>query len=91
MNNVEIIEIKTFNSKKFFLYIQVTLSILLLIAGVITLFFNNDFMPVVYILLSLVLFLMAWNNLKIYKRKNVSILYGIFGIITLISFIMELL
>lgn len=91
MNNVEVVEIKSFNSKKVFLYLQVFLSVLLLIFGIITMFFNKDFMIGVYLLLSLVLFMMAWNNFKIYKRKYISILYTIFGIITLVSFILELI
>lgn len=91
MNNVEVVEIKSFNSKKVLLYLQVFLSILLLIFGIITIFFNSDFMLGVYILLSLVLFMMAWNNYTIYKRKYVSILYTLFGFITLISFILELI
>lgn len=91
MNNVEVIEIKSLNYKKIALYTQIVLSLLLLIFGVITMFFNSDFMPVVYILLSLVLFIMAWNNYKIYKRKYITVIYLLFGIVTLISFILELL
>jgi 4-amino-4-deoxy-L-arabinose transferase-like glycosyltransferase len=91
MNNVEVIEIKNFNLKRFTLYLQIFLSILLLIFGIITMFFNQDFLMVVYILLSLVLFTMAWNNHKIHKRKYMTILYIMFGFVTLVSFIVEIL
>lgn len=91
MNNVEIVEIKSFNSKKFTLYLQIVLSILLLVFGIIAMFFNSNFIPLAYLLLSLVLFVMAWNNLKIHNRKYMTIVYILFGIVTLISFITELL
>lgn len=91
MNNVEIVEIKSFNSKKFTLYLQIVLSILLLVFGIIAMFFNSKFIPLAYLLLSLVLFVMAWNNFKIHNRKYMTIVYILFGIVTLISFITELL
>ncbi len=91
MNSVKIIEVKTHDMKVLTLYLQIILTVLLAIFGVITLFFNEDMLTVVYFLLSGILFLMAWNNHKFYKHKYLTIIYMLFGILTLTSGIVELL
>ena len=91
MNNVKVIEIKTHDFKNLTLYLQLLLIILLVIFGVITLFFNDKMLFMIYFILSALLGLMAWNNHKFYKRKYMSILYIAFSLLTLISGIMELL
>ena len=75
MNNVKVIEIKTYDSKKIFLYLQIVLILLLAIFGVITLFFNKDMLKIFYFILAATLAVMSWNNHKIYKRKYVTIIF----------------
>lgn len=89
MNNVKIIEIETNNSIT--LYLQIILIILLAIFGVITLFFDENMLKIVYFILSGLLALMAWNNHKFYKRKYVSIIYIAFALLTFVSGILELI
>ena len=91
MNNVKVIEIKTFDSKKLCLYLQMILIILLAVFGVITLFFNKDMLKVFYFILAATLAVMSWNNYKIYKRKYLTIVYGAFALFSLVSGILELL
>ena len=91
MNNVKVIEIKTFDSKKLCLYLQMILIILLAVFGVITLFFNKDMLKVFYFILAATLAVMTWNNHKIYKRKYLTIVYGAFALFSLVSGILELL
>ena len=91
MNNVKVIEIKTFDSKKLCLYFQMILIILLAVFGVITLFFNKDMLKVFYFILAATLAVMSWNNHKIYKRKYLTIVYGAFALFSLVSGILELL
>lgn len=91
MNNVKVIEVKTYNLKAITLYIQIVLIILLAVFGVITLFFNKDMLKVVYFLLAATLTVMAWNNHKFYKKKYLTIIYGVFALLTLVSGILELL
>ena len=91
MNNVKVIEIKTFDSKKLCLYLQMILIILLAVFGVITLFFNMDMLKVFYFILAATLAVMSWNNHKIYKRKYLTIVYGAFALFSLVSGILELL
>lgn len=91
MNNVKVIEVKTYDLKKVTLYIQIVLIILLAIFGIITLFFNKEMIKAVYFLLASTLTVMAWNNHKFYKRKYLTIVYGSFAFLTLISGLLELL
>lgn len=91
MNNVKIIEVKSHDFKAVTLYIQILLIIALIIFGVITLFFNEKMLFVVYFLLSATLGIMAFNNYKFYKRKYISILYIGFSVLTFVSGILELL
>lgn len=91
MNNVKVIEIKTYDSKKIFLYLQIVLILLLAIFGVITLFFNKDMLKIFYFILAATLAVMSWNNHKIYKRKYVTIIYGAFALVSLVSGILEFL
>lgn len=90
MNNVKIIEIKK-EFKVLGLYLQLFLIVLLVIFGIITIFFNKEFLTVVYFILTAIMLLMAWNNRQIYKHKHMSLIYLLFALLTLISGIMELL
>jgi len=89
MNSVEVIELKP-KKQPISITLQIIFVIAVLISGIASLFIK-ELMPLLYAMLSLTLFTMAWNQYKISKKKKVAILYAVFGIITLVSAIWELL
>lgn len=89
MNSVEIIELKP-KRQPITIILQIVFVIGVLVSGVLTLFMK-ELMPLLYAMLSLTLFTMAWNHYKITKKKKLAILYIIFGFVTLASTIWELL
>ena len=86
--HTKVIEIKEYTSDKVGLLIQTILIELLLIFGIACIF-NRDFMIVIYSIISLLMFTMAYNNYKFYKRKNMTYIYIIVGSYVLISTILE--
>ncbi len=89
MNSVEVIELKP-KKQPISITLQIVFVIGVLISGVVTLFVK-ELMPLLYAMLSLTLFTMAWNHYKITNKKKLAILYVVFGMITLVSTIWELL
>ncbi len=89
MNSVEVIELKP-KKQPISITLQIVFVIGVLVVGVVTLFVK-ELMPLLYAMLSLTLFTMAWNHYKITRKKKLAILYVVFGIITLVSTIWELL
>ena len=75
--------------KKLSYKIQVVLSIVLLIVGVITIFKNSLF-PILEITIALDLFCLAYNNHKLFKRKELTTMYIVFGILVLIVGLLSL-
>lgn len=69
--------------------IQVVLLELFIIFAFISIF-NNLFMNVVYVILSLTMFVMAYNNYTIFNRKLITWIYVFFGLFILISELMGL-
>lgn len=53
-------------------------------------FFISSLVPFREIVLGLVLLMMAYSNQMIYKRKNMTIVYVIFGLILIITNIIKL-
>lgn len=47
--------------------------------------FENSFTVPIEVLVGITLFIMAFNNAKMYKRKGLTIIYIIFGIISFIT------
>ena len=90
MKSANVIEIAPTRKLTAVEIVQLILLLLLIIVGIIT-FFIREIMPAVFIIFSLLLFIMAWTNYKIRKRKTIAVLYVIFGILTAISAILELL
>jgi len=93
MNNVEIIDLKTFSFKYISLYIQLFLIIVLLGIG-IAFFFVDDtsiLKLVLYGVLSGLMLIMSYNNKVFYKRKYMSLVYIILSIILLVSLVVELI
>lgn len=90
MNNVDVIEIRAHRKLKALEIVQVILGIVLIIVGVMT-FFIDGIMAALYVVLSLMLFIMAINNYKIYDNKKRAILYMVFAFITAASAVVEIL
>lgn len=66
------------------LFIQAVFLVCILILAIICTVIP-DFMVIVELLVGFTLMLMAYNNYQIYKRKNITWLYLIVGIVILIS------
>ncbi len=66
-----------------FVDIQIVLTVLTVILAIVVLFYQ-DMMRVFQLSLGCCLLMMAYNNQKIYKRKNITIIYVVVGIILLI-------
>lgn len=65
------------------LFIQIIL-LVILVYFLTLLIFIPQFQNVVDYILSFLLITMAYNNYKIYKRKNLTFIYGIVGLLLLI-------
>jgi len=90
MKNVEVVELKLHNNKSVSLLIQFVLIILIAIFCVIS-FFIKELITVLYALLALTMFVMAYNNVKFFHKKYLTPVYIIVGIFVIISTILELL
>lgn len=86
--NVKIVKLKEYNNDSVSLLVQIILTELLGIFAVISLI-NNAFMPVFYSIITLVMFVMAYNNLKFYKKKYMTLIYIIIGLFVLITTLAE--
>lgn len=64
--------------------LQFFLTILIMIFMVITCFKQGIILIILEVLLTLMLFLLSYNNYKIYKRKNFTLIYMIVGLLMLI-------
>lgn len=93
MKNIETVEIKTFSFKRISLYVQLILVICVFIT-LITGFFvkNSDLITMILnCFLALTMFVMAYNNENFYKRKVLTYIYSVFGVILIISIVVGLL
>ena len=86
--NTKIINLKEYSNKGVGLLAQVVLIVLLIIFAIINII-NKAFEPVFYSILALIMFVMAYNNEKIYKKKHMTKLYIIVGLFVTITTIME--
>ena len=93
MKNIETVEIKSFSFKNISLYIQLFLVICVLITLVASFFVKNSNLInlILYGFLALTMFVMAYNNEKFYKRKVLTYIYCVFGVILIISIVVSLL
>lgn len=66
-----------------FVDIQIVLTVLTVILSIVVLF-HRDMMKLFQLSLGCCLLMMAYNNQKIYKRKNITIVYVMVGIILLV-------
>ena len=68
------------------LFLQSILFVCVIISLIISLFLNI-FLTVTYALITLLMFIMCYNNYVVYKRKYFSIIYLLFGLIFLVEMI----
>ena len=86
--HTKIVELKEYSSKEVGLLVQVVLMELMLIFGIINII-TDVFMPAFYAIIVMIMFTMAYNNKKIYKRKYMTCAYIVVGIFVLIATFME--
>ena len=84
----KIVDLKEYSSNEVGLLVQVVLIELLLIFAIINLI-TDIFMPAFYAILAMIMFTMAYNNHKIYKKKHMTKIYLLVGIFVTISTIVE--
>ena len=83
-----IVNIKEYSSKEVGLLTQAILTELL-IAFAIIIIISDKFMPAFYSIISLLMFNMAYNNKKFYKKKYMTSIYIIFGLFVAITTVLE--
>lgn len=86
--HTKIVELKEYSSKEVGLLVQAVLIEQLIIFGIINLI-TNIFMPAFYAIIVMLMFTMAYNNIKFYKRKYMTGIYIIVGIFVLVSTLVE--
>ena len=67
-----------------FVDLQMVLTLLVVVFFIIG-FFNQKFLIATEICLGLDLFMMAYNNYLIYRRRNMTIIYIVIGVLALLS------
>jgi len=86
--NIKIVDLKEYSSNEIGLLVQAVLTEVMIIFAILSLFVK-DFLNSFYVILSLGLFTMSYNNKKIYKKKNMSAIYIILGLFILATVLME--
>ena len=86
--NTKIIDLKEYSSKEVGLLVQAVLTELLLIFGIITLI-SAKFLPAFYAIISINMFVMAYNNNKFFHKKNMTSVYIIIGLFVTITTLVE--
>lgn len=86
--HTKIVDLKEYSSKEVGLLVQAILIEILIIFSVITLI-SNKFLPAFYSILTMIMFTMAYNNKKFYKKKYMTSLYIIVGLFILVTTIVE--
>lgn len=81
---------KSFSYLKILIIIQFILTICLIIFGIVTIF-KTDLLYIFELLLGATLLVMGLNNFLIYKRKNLTVLYLIIGLGSIVLAILKLL
>jgi len=86
--STKIVDIKEYKSDQVGLLVQAVLTELVIIFGVINLI-SDAFLPAFYAIISMVLFTMAYNNKRFYKKKYMTSIYVIIGIFVAITTLLE--
>ena len=80
----------SFSYLKALIILQFFLTIGLIIFGIVTIF-KTDLLYIFEILLGITLLVMGLNNFLIYKRRNLTILYIIIGLGSIVLAVLKLL
>ena len=86
--HTKIVKLKEYNNDQIGLFVQTILTELLIIFAIIN-FITSIFVPVFYAIIVMLMFTMAYNNYKFYKKKYMTIVYIVFGIFVLITTLLE--
>lgn len=86
--NTKIVNLKEYSSKEVGLLVQVVLTELMLIFAIINLI-SDVFMPAFYAIIVMIMFTMAYNNQKFYKKKYMTSVYVVVGIFVLVTTLVE--
>ena len=84
----KVVELKEYSTNEVGLLVQVVLTELMIIFAIINLI-SDAFTPTFYTIISMIMFTMAYNNVKIYRRKYMTPIYIIIGLFVLITTIVE--
>lgn len=87
--SIKTVKVKEYDNKEVSLLTQVILTEFVVIFGIISIF-TDIFMPVFYIIISILLFNIAYNNYKVFKKKYMTAVYIIIGAYILVTTIMRL-
>lgn len=86
--NTKIVDLKEYSSKEVGLLVQAILTELMLIFAIINLI-SDKFMPAFYAIIVMIMFTMAYNNVKFYKKKYMTSIYIIVGLFVLVTTLVE--
>lgn len=86
--HTKIVDLKEYSSKEVGLLVQAILTELMLIFGIINLI-SDVFMPAFYAIIAMIMFTMAYNNVKFYKKKYMTSVYIVLGLFVLITTLVE--
>ncbi len=86
--NTKMVKLKEYSNKEVGLLVQVVLLELMLIFGIITLL-SEAFLPAFYAIITMIMFTMAYNNVKIYKKKYLTPIYIVVGIFVAVATVLE--
>lgn len=86
--HTKIVDLKEYESKEVGLLVQAILTELMMIFGIIMMI-SDAFMPAFYAIISMIMFTMAYNNIKFYKKKYMTSVYIIIGLFVLVSTLLE--
>lgn len=86
--STKIIDIKEYKSDQVGLLVQVVLTELVLIFGIIIIL-SDAFLPAFYAIVSMTMFTMAYNNSKFFKKKYMTSIYVIIGLFVAITTLVE--
>lgn len=86
--HTKIVDLKEYESKEVGLLVQAILTELMMIFGIIMMI-SDAFMPAFYAIISMIMFTMAYNNIKFYKKKYMTSVYIIIGLFVLVTTLVE--
>lgn len=89
MNSVEVVEIKKDIKKTIGFIAQIIGIVLLIVFSIITIF-NDSMKPILFLMLSINMLILTYNNIVTIKRKYMNVIYLIVAVYTFVIFITSL-